>query len=60
MARADTRTPAEILAARRAKSAAYARRWRAANPEAAARIQRRYWERKLTEAQQGTQKEGEG
>lgn len=56
MAKPDTRTPAEILASRRAKAASYARKWRMEHPAAAAAIQRRYWERKLAEAQQ--QREG--
>ena len=60
MAKPDTRTPAEILASRRAKAAAYARKWRMEHPAAAAAIQCRYWEKKIIEAQQENPKEGEG
>lgn len=56
MATRDTRSPELILAERRARNAENQRKWREKNPERAAAIARRYWEKKTLEAKQ---KEGE-
>ena len=44
----------------RKEKAAYYREWRQKNPEKAAEIQRRYWERKAMERMEREQREKDG
>lgn len=50
--RIDNVSAEERLAAIRTRNAEYAKKWRAKNPEKAAQIARRYWEKRISVLQQ--------